>query len=70
MRTVGLALLVGGLFGFFYCSSRLSGLSPIPASVEIGDYLQYEAGKWELARYGTALAVLVGVVLSLFPRGR
>ena len=70
MRTLGLALLVGGLFGFFYCSTRLAGLEPVPTGVEIGDYLKYESGKWELARYGTALAVLIGVVLSLFPRGR
>ncbi len=70
MRTLGLALLVGGLFAFFYCSTRLSGLEPLAADLAIGDYMQYEAGRWELARYGSAVAVLMGVVLSLFPRGR
>lgn len=69
MRTLGLLLLVGGLVGFFYCSTRLSGFEPVPASVPIGDYMQYEAGKWELARYGSALATLLGIVLSLFPKG-
>ena len=70
MRTLGLAFLVGGLLGFFYCSSRLAGVEPLPASVPVGEYLQYESGKWELARYGCALAALIGIVLSLFPRGR
>ena len=70
MRTLGLVLLMGGLLGFFYASSRLSGFEPLPASVPIGEYLQYEAGKWEMARYGSALAVLIGIVLSLFPKGR
>jgi hypothetical protein len=70
VRTLGLVLLVGGLFGFYYASTRLSGFEPLPATVPIGEYLQYEAGKWELARYGSALAVLIGIVLSLFPKGR
>ena len=70
MRTLGLALLVGGLLGFFYCSTRLAGLEPLPAGIAVGDYMRREAGRWELARYGTALAVLMGVILSVFARGR
>lgn len=70
MRTAGLVLLVGGLIGFYYASTRLSGFEPLPASVPISEYLQYESGKWELARYGSALSVLVGILLSLFPKGR
>jgi len=70
VRTLGVVLLAGGLFGFFYCSTRLSGLDPLPAGLAVGDYLKYEAGRWELARYGTALAALIGAVLSLFPSGR
>jgi hypothetical protein len=70
MRNLGLALLVGGLSGFLYCSARLAGLEPPPAGVSAGDSLRHEAGRWELARYGTALVVLVGVVLPILPRGR
>jgi hypothetical protein len=70
MRLSGFVLLVGGLFAFFYCSTRLSGLSPVPPGVDIGDYMQYEAGKWEMARYGCAVAALIGILLSLFPKGR
>jgi hypothetical protein len=70
MRTFGVVLLVGGLLAFFYCSTRMSGLAPVPAEVALGDYLQYETGKWELARYGSAMAALIGVLMSLFPKGR
>jgi hypothetical protein len=70
MRTLGLALLVGGLLGFFYCSMRLAVLQPVPAGIAVGAYMRDEAGRWELARCGTALAVLVGVILSVLPRGR
>jgi hypothetical protein len=70
MRLSGIVLLMGGLFTFFYCSTRLSGLAPVPAEVPLADYLGYEAGKWELYRYGAALAALMGVLLSLFPKGR
>ena len=70
MRTLGLVLLVGGLAGFFYASSRMAGFEPLPATVPIGDYLQYEAGKWELARYGSVVAALIGILFALFPKGR
>lgn len=70
MRVWGLVLLAGGLVWFLHCSTRLSGLAPVPADVPLGDYLQYEAGKWELGRYGAALAALLGALLSLFPKGR
>lgn len=70
MRLSGLVLLVGGLLLFFYCSTRMSGLTPVPPEVPLGDYLDYEAGKWELYRYGAALVALVGALLSLFPKGR
>jgi hypothetical protein len=70
MRTLGLALLLGGLFAFFYCSMHLAGLEPLPAGIAVGDSMRQQAGRWELARYGTALAVLMGVILSVLPRAR
>ena len=36
MRLSGLVLLVGGILGFFYCASRLSGLGPIPENIPLG----------------------------------
>lgn len=70
MRLSGLVLLVGGVVAFFYCSSRMSGLNPVPPDIPLGDYFSYEAGKWEMARIGSAVAALLGVLLSLFPKGR
>lgn len=61
---------MGGLLGFFYCSTRLAGLEPLSAGIAVGDSMRHVAGRWELARYGTALAVLMGVILSVSPRGR
>jgi hypothetical protein len=70
VRNTGIVLIAGGLLAFFYCASRLSGLEPVPDGVAISDYLRYDAGKWELGRYGAAIAALLGVLLSFFPKGR
>lgn len=70
MRNLGIILLAGGLLAFFYCASRLSGLEPVPDGVPVGEYLRYDAGKWELGRYGAALAALIGLLMSFFPKGR
>jgi hypothetical protein len=70
MRSSGLILLLGGILLFLYCTSRLSELPPVPAAVELGDYLRYEAGKWELGRYVSAGLAGIGFLLALFPKGR
>jgi hypothetical protein len=70
MRNFGGLLLLVGVVGFLYASSRLSGLDPVPAGTTVSDYVRYEAGKWELARYAAGIAALVGVLLALFPKGR
>lgn len=70
VRTWGLVLLVAGVIGFLHFSGRMAGLAPVPAEVSLGNYLQYEAGKVELARYAAALVALVGALLCLFPKGR
>ena len=70
MRTLGALLAVAGIVGFFYCSSHLSGLESIPEGTSLGRYLEYDAGKYELGRYGALISALVGVLLSMFPKGR
>jgi hypothetical protein len=70
MRTVGLVLMAIGVLGFLYCSSQLSALGPVPAGVELGDYMQYEAGKMELGRYAAAIIGFIGLLLAFFPQGR
>jgi hypothetical protein len=70
MRTLGLVMVAAGILGFLYCSSQLSGLPPIPDGVELGEYMQYEAGKLELGRYVAAMGGFIGVLLTFFPQGR
>jgi hypothetical protein len=70
MRSTGMIFLFGGIILFLYCTSRLSALPPVPAEVDIGDYLRYEAGKWEMGRYVSAGLAFVGFLLAMFPKGR
>jgi hypothetical protein len=70
MRNFGGLLLLLGVVGFFYCSARLSNLDPLPPVKSISESLQYTAGRFEVARYGAALAAGIGFLLALFPKGR
>jgi hypothetical protein len=70
MRTFGLLLLVAGVAGFLYCSSQLSGADPMPAGVSLSDYLHTDPGRYELGRYASVAAALVGLLLAFFPSGR
>jgi hypothetical protein len=70
MRNFGLILLLGGVAGFLYCSAQLSGLDPLPADVAFSDYLRNAAGRFELGRFASVGAAMIGVLLALFPQGR
>jgi hypothetical protein len=70
MRTLGALLLLVGIVAFFYCSTHLSGLESIPEGTSLSNYLEYDAGKFELGRYVGLVAAFIGVLLSLFPKGR
>jgi uncharacterized membrane protein (UPF0136 family) len=70
MRNFGLILFVGGILGFFYCTSQMSSLQPLSSDASLGDYLRNQVGRLELARYLAAGAAVVGAILAMFPRGR
>jgi hypothetical protein len=70
MRTLGGLLVLVGIVGFFYCSTHMQGLESIPEGTSLGRYLEYDAGKFELGRYLSLVAGLIGAILSLFPKGR
>jgi hypothetical protein len=70
MRNFGAILLLVGVFGFFYASSQIGKLEPVPAGVDIQDALRYAAGRWEMARYACAGAGFIGLLLAFFPKGR
>ena len=70
MRNLGGVLLLLGIFGFFYCSSRLSDAGPLPAGLSISESLEQPAGRWEMARYACASAAGFGLLMAMFPKGR
>jgi hypothetical protein len=70
MRTLGALLVLAGIVGFFYCSNQLGGLPAIPEGTTLQRYLEYDAGKFELGRYLSLVGGFIGVILSLFPKGR
>jgi hypothetical protein len=70
MRNLGGILLLLGVLGFFYASSQLSDLEPVPQGLGIREGLAYPAGRWEMARYGCAAAAGFGLLMALFPKGR
>ena len=70
MRNLGGIVLLLGILGFFYASSRLSDLEPVPEGLSVREELSYPAGRWEMARYGCAAAAGFGLLMALFPKGR
>jgi hypothetical protein len=70
MRNFGFILLLGGILAFFYCSTQLSSLEPMPPDASLADYVRNAAGRMELGRYLAAGAAFVGGLLVLFPKGR
>jgi hypothetical protein len=70
MRNFGGILLLLGILGFFYASSRLETLEPVPDGLSMREGLQYPAGRWAVAQYAIATVGGMGLVLLLFPKGR
>ena len=70
MRNFGALVLLLGIVGFLYCSSRLSEMAPLPQGLSIDDSLSQPAGRWEVARYACGAAAGFGLLMALFPKGR
>jgi hypothetical protein len=70
MRTLGGLLLLVGIVGFFYCSAHMSEVDLIPEGTSLSHYLEYDAGKYELGRYLSLISGMIGIIMSLFPKGR
>jgi hypothetical protein len=68
MRNLGGILLLLGVLGFFYASSQLSDLEPLPEGATVSEGLQRPTGRWQFARYGCAAAAGFGLLLALSPR--
>ena len=70
MRNFGLIVLIFGIFGFFYASSRLDDVPPLPEGLSISESLKEPAGRWQMARYACAGVGGFGLLMALFPKGR
>jgi hypothetical protein len=70
MRNFGAILLLLGILGFFYASSRTADLEPPPETASMTEELETPAGRWEVLRYASAGAVALGLLMALFPKGR
>jgi hypothetical protein len=72
MRNLGGILLLAGILGFFYASSRLSDLGSAPASEElsVGELAHNPAARWQIVRYACGGIGLMGLLLALYPKGR
>ena len=70
MRNLGALLLLVGIVGFLYCSSRLSDVEPLAQGLSLSESLNQPAGRWEMARYASAAAAGFGLLLAMFPKGR
>jgi hypothetical protein len=45
-------------------------MEPLPEGLSIGESLDHPAGRWDMARYGSAAAAGFGLLMAMFPRGR
>ncbi len=70
MRNFGAILLLLGIVGFLYCSSRLSEAAPLPEGLSVEESLSQPAGRWEVARYACGAAAGFGLLMTIFPKGR
>ena len=70
MRNCGGILLLLGVLGFFYASTQLEQVEPLPPGVSVSEAMSRPAGRWETARDGSAGAAGIGLLLALFPTGR
>lgn len=70
MRNFGMILLLSGILGFAYASSRLGDLEPLPSGLTLSETLGQTAGRWTMVRYGCGGVAMVGLLLALFPKGR
>ena len=70
MRNFGIIVLVLGIFGYFYASGQEGQYEPVPEGLSVSKSLDYPAGRWQMARYGSAVLAGFGLLMGMFPKGR
>lgn len=70
MRSLGALLVFAGIFGYVYAADQLALAGTVPEGLSLSQAWEYPAARWDTARYGAALAGVMGVILALWPKGR
>ncbi|HVQ27932.1 MAG TPA: hypothetical protein VMV21_00015 [Vicinamibacteria bacterium] len=70
MRNFGIIVLVLGIFGYFYAGGQEGQYEPVPDGLSVQESLRYPAGRWQVARYGSAMLAGFGLLMGMFPKGR
>ena len=70
MRKFGMVVLALGALGFYHASTQLGLYEPVPPGLSVGESFRYPAGKWEVAEYAAGAVAVVGMLLTILPKGR
>ncbi len=70
MRKFGSVLMLLGVLGFFYASSKVDEMPPLPDGLTMTETLREPAGRWQMVRFGSAVAAAFGLLMAMFPKGR
>jgi hypothetical protein len=70
MRNFGGIMMLLGVLSFFYCGSQMEKYGPVPEGKSVSEGLEYQAGKWDVARYACAGVAGFGLLMFFFPKGR
>ena len=63
-----LMFLVGGL-GFYYATSRMQEVEPVPPDISISEYTRYPAGRWSCSAMAWPAWARSACCWPCFPRG-
>jgi hypothetical protein len=70
MRNFGLAMMLAGLAGAYYCHGQMERFAPLPPGLSVTESLETDRGKWDAGRYAAGAAALTGLLLAMMPQGR
>jgi len=70
MRRLGFVVFAIGAGAYFYCSTQLAAVEPVPPGLSIEESVRYPAGQYQIGEYAGAMLGGLGLLLLVFPQGR
>ena len=70
MRSFGALMVVLGIVGFLYCSSKAQTAGTVPEGKTISESLEYDAGRYEMGRYVCAAMGAFGILVLIVSKER